>query len=175
MDLEEMQRSSPQSPKSLSREDLGDRLLAGTPEAILVCDRLGILRFWNVGAERLFGYRADEAIGASLDLVIPERLRSRHWAGWAVSMRSGHTRYGDGRLLAVPALHKDGRQLSIEFSIQLLPGPGQPVEWVIAIVRDVSERFAREKALRLRVRALESERGAPRPDDELTHRSDPAA
>lgn len=75
-------------------------------------------------------------------------------------MRSGRTRYGDGQLLAVPALHKDGRQLSIEFSIQLLPEAGRPVDWVVAIVRDVSERFAREKALRLRLQELESA-GAP--------------
>lgn len=141
-------------------EDLADRILAGAPEAVLVCDRNGAIRFWNAGAERIFGHLAEEALGASLDLVIPERLRSRHWAGWEIAMRSGRTRYGDGQLLAVPALHKDGRQLSIEFSIQLLPEAGRPVDWVVAIVRDVSERFAREKALRLRLQELESA-GAP--------------
>jgi PAS domain S-box-containing protein len=137
-------------------EDLSDRILAGASEAVLVCDRNGAIRFWNAGAERIFGHRTEEALGASLDLLIPERLRSRHWAGWDVAMRSGRTRYGEGQLLAVPALHKDGRQLSIEFSIQLFPEAGQPVDWVVAIVRDVSERFAREKALRFRLRALES-------------------
>jgi PAS domain S-box-containing protein len=152
------------SEQSISRaalpEDLSDRILAGAPEAVLVCDRNGTIRFWNAGAERIFGHLAEEALGASLDLVIPERLRSRHWAGWEIAMRSGRTRYGDGQLLAVPALHKDGRQLSIEFSIQLLPEAGRPVDWVVAIVRDVSERFAREKALRLRLQKLEST-GAP--------------
>ena len=78
-------------------------------------------------------------------------------------MRSGRTRYGDGQLLAVPALHKDGRQLSVEFSIQLLPEAGRPVDWVVAIVRDVSERFAREKALRLRLRELELAGAPPSP------------
>ena len=141
-------------------EDLADRILDGAPEAVLVCDRNGAIRFWNAGAERIFGHLAEEVLGASLDLVIPERLRSRHWAGWEIAMRSGRTRYGEGQLLAVPALHKDGRQLSIEFSIQLLPEAGHPVDWVVAIVRDVSERFAREKALRLRLQKLEST-GAP--------------
>lgn len=143
-------------------EELPRRVLATSPDAILVCDPAGTLRFWNTGAERIFGYRAEEALGASLDLVIPERLRTRHWAGWETAMRSGLTRYGEGQLLAVPAVHKDGRQLSIEFSIQLLPGAGQPVDWVVAIVRDVTERYAREKTLRLRLKALESAGPAPR-------------
>jgi PAS domain S-box-containing protein len=143
--------------------DLPDRVLAGAPEAVLVCDRNGAIRYWNAGAERIFGHRPEEALGASLDLLIPVRLRSRHWAGWAVAMQSGRTRYGAGQLLAVPALHRDGRQLSIEFSIQLLPDAGHPVDWVVAIIRDVSERFAREKALHSRLRALESSDAPPSP------------
>ena len=63
-------------------------------------------------------------------------------------MRSGVTAYGDGRLLAVPALRKDGGQISIEFSIQLLKAPDRQVDWVVAVLRDVTERFEREKALR---------------------------
>jgi len=149
--------------EALLPEDLAARILAGASEAILVCDPEGALCFWNTGAERIFGYRAGEALGASLDLIIPERLRTRHWAGWETAMRSGLTRYGEGQLLAVPALHRDGRQLSIEFSIQLLPGAGQPVDWVVAIVRDVTERYAREKALRLRLRALKSAESPPGP------------
>ncbi|MEO8196736.1 MAG: PAS domain S-box protein [Thermoanaerobaculia bacterium] len=144
-------------------EDLPGRVLAGSADAILVCDYEGALRFWNTAAERIFGHSAAEALGASLDLVIPERLRSRHWAGWGVTMQSGVTRYGKGQLLAVPALHKDGRQISIEFSIQILPGAGRPVDWVVAIVRDVSERYEREKALRLRVKSVESASPTPRP------------
>ena len=134
-------------------DDLGALVLAGSPDAILVCDRDGTLRLWNAAAERLFGHRAEEAVGASLDLVIPERLRARHWAGWDAAMKTGVTRYGGGHLLAVPAMHKDGRRLSIEFSIQLLPGAGRRVDWVVAIVRDVTERWERQKALRRRARA----------------------
>jgi PAS domain S-box-containing protein len=129
-------------------DDLAGRILDGSPDAILVCDRAGTIRYWNAAAERVFGFRATEAVGASMDLIIPERLRARHWAGWEGAMRAGATRYGEGHLLAVPALHKDGRQISIEFSIQLLKGVDGAVEWVVAFIRDVTERYNREKTLR---------------------------
>src|SRR5689334_16705742 len=96
--------------------DLPQRILDGSPDAILVSDPAGTVRYWNAAAERVFGFSASDALGASMDFIIPERLRGRHWAGWEAVMRSGVTRYGRGQLLAVPALHKDGRQLSIEFS-----------------------------------------------------------
>ena len=129
-------------------ENLAVRILDGSPDAILVCDRNGALHYWNRGAERVFGFAPAEALGAPMDIIIPERLRARHWAGWDTAMRAGVTTYGDGRLLAVPALHKDGRQISIEFSIQLLKDPNGHVEWVVAFVRDVTERYTREKVLR---------------------------
>ena len=135
--------------------DLADRILDGSPDAVLVCDRAGTVRYWNMAAERVFGFRATEAIGASMDVIIPERLRARHWTGWNTAMKSGATRYGEGQLLAVPALHKDGRQISIEFSIQLLKDADHAVEWVVAFIRDVTERYSREKALRVRLSALE--------------------
>jgi PAS domain S-box-containing protein len=129
-------------------EDLATRILDGSPDAILICDPMGIVRYWNRGAERVFGFLNAEIVGASMDLIIPRRLRARHWAGWDTAMRAGVTRYDGGQLLAVPALHKDGRQISIEFSIQLLKDPSGQVEWVAAILRDVTDRFKRDKALR---------------------------
>ena len=89
-----------------------------------------------------------------MEIIIPERLRARHWSGWAAAMRTGTTDYRDGRLLRVPALHKHGRQISIEFSIQLLEESTGAVEWVVAVVRDVTERYVREKALRAELNAL---------------------
>lgn len=114
----------------------------------MVCDRHGTVRYWNRGSERVFGFPNAEIVGSSMDLIIPERLRARHWAGWETAMRTGATTYDDGQLLAVPALHKDGRQISIEFSIQLLKDSNGQVEWVVAVLRDVTERFKREKELR---------------------------
>jgi PAS domain S-box-containing protein len=129
-------------------EHLAARILDGSPDAVLICDRNGTVRYWNRGAERVFGFPNAEIVGASMDLIIPERLRARHWAGWETAMRTGVTNYDDGQLFAVPALHRDGRQISIEFSIQLLKDPNGQVEWVVAVLRDVTERFRREKALR---------------------------
>jgi PAS domain S-box-containing protein len=133
------------------------RILDGSPDAILICDEAGVVQYWNAAAERVFGFRVTEALGVSMNLIIPERLRARHWAGWEATMRTGVTRYGEGQLLAVPALHKDGRQISIEFSIQLVKDPDGQIEWVVAIIRDVTERYISEKALRARVKALQDQ------------------
>lgn len=132
------------------------RVLDGSPDAVLIADRDGKVRYWNKAAERVFGFSESKAVGSSMDFIIPERLRGRHWGGWEATMRSGVTRYGEGQLLAVPALHEDGRQLSIEFSIQLLQDGGGRIEWAVAVFRDVTERFGREKALRAQVKALEA-------------------
>jgi PAS domain S-box-containing protein len=140
-------------------DDLPRRVLDGSPDAILISDHVGTVRYWNAAAERVFGFRATEALGVSMDFIIPERLRGRHWAGWETTMRTGVTRYGEGQMLAVPALHKDGRQISIEFSIQLLKDAGDQIEWVVAVIRDVTERYGREKALRAQLKALEAKAG----------------
>jgi PAS domain S-box-containing protein len=124
------------------------RILDDSPDAVLISDREGTIRYWNAAAERVFGHPASRALGVSMDLIIPERLRGRHWAGWEATMRTGLTRYGDGQLLAVPALHQDGRRISVEFSIQLLKDAGGRIDLVVAIFRDVTERWEREKALR---------------------------
>jgi PAS domain S-box-containing protein len=140
-------------------EGLPRQVLDGSPDAVLIAGRDGHVRYWNAAAERIFGHTAEEAAAGGMDLIIPERLRGRHWEGWDQVMETGVTRYGEGQLLAVPALRKDGRQISIEFSIQLLRGEGGRIEWVVAVVRDVTERFEREKALRARVKALEGKGG----------------
>ena len=128
--------------------DLPLRILHGSPDAIVICDRSGIVRYWNAASERVFGFRASEALGTSMNLIIPERFRARHWAGWEDAMRTGVTRYGEGQLLAVPALHKDGRRISIEFSIQFVKDAEGQTTWVVAVIRDVTERYLREKARR---------------------------
>ena len=73
-------------------EDLPKRLLDGSPDAILISDRSGVVRYWNAGAERIFGFSASEALGKSMDLIIPERLRARPWTGWEKVMEMGVTR-----------------------------------------------------------------------------------
>ena len=94
--------------------DFEARFLADTPDGILYADQNGIIRFWNAGCERLFGHSAAEAVGQSLDLIIPEAQRARHWQGYANTMRTGQSRYAAGELLAVPATRKDGSRRSEE-------------------------------------------------------------
>ena len=134
---------------------LSQEILALAPDAILFADRDGIIRMWNKGAERIFGCKAEEAIGQSLDLIIPEKLRIRHQDGFNKTMATGETRYGTD-LLAVPAMHHDGSRLSTEFSIVLLRGDdGEPIG-VAAIMRDVTEQRQKEKALQDRIAELEA-------------------
>lgn len=144
--------------------DLPLRILDGSPDAILICDRSGIVRYWNAASERVFGFHASEALGSSMNLIIPERLRPRHWTRWEDAVRTGVTRYGEGQLLAVPALHKDGRRISIEFSIQFVKDTEGQTKWVVAVIRDVTDRYLREKALRAQMAASRQDvhHGKPR-------------
>ena len=132
------------------------KLIHEGPDAIIYADSCGLIRFWNQGAERIFGYSAKEAVGSSLDLIMPENLRQRHWEAYRQTMRTGKTRYGDGDVLAVPALAKGGRRLSIEFSI--FPYRHADGSWlgVGAILRDVTKRFEETKALRKAVSARQT-------------------
>jgi PAS domain S-box-containing protein len=125
-----------------------------TAEAIVVCDSDGIIRLWNGGAERVFGYPAAEALGQNLDLIIPEKLRQRHWDGYHKTMATGSTKYGD-TLLKVPAQHADGRRMSIEFSVALLRDADGEVTGISAVIRDVTERWNEERKLRARLADLE--------------------
>lgn len=96
---------------------LAQSVLLTRSDAIIAADREGIIRFWNPGAERIFGHVRGDAIGHSLDLIIPERLQQRHWDGYRRTMESGKGRYGEGDKLSVPAVHKNGRTISIEFTV----------------------------------------------------------
>ena len=138
----------------LSQELLA-QIVTQAPDAILYSDREGIIRLWNRGAERIFGFSADEALGQSLDMIIPERHRQRHWDGYHQTMATGITKYGT-KLLTVPALHHGGEQLTTEFSIVMVTNDqGQP-QGVAAIMRDVSAKRAEEKVMRDRLAALEA-------------------
>lgn len=133
---------------------LAQAIVGSSPDAIVFADLEGTIRGWNAAAERMFGYGASEAIGRSLDIIIPENLRARHWAGYREVMRTGITRYGT-ELLAVPALRKDGSRLSLEFAVALVRAPGGELAGIVATLRDVTERWRRDKELRERLARLE--------------------
>jgi len=139
----------------LDRDWLCRRIVEGAGDAILFGDREGIIRYWNAGAAAMFGWSAVEAVGNSMDLIIPERLRGRHWGGWDVVMKTGVTRYGRD-LLAVPASRKDGSPLSIEFTIQLVWDDAGKGIGASAIIRDVTERWTRDRDMRKRLADLEA-------------------
>ncbi len=140
---------------TVSHEWLCQRIVEDTQVAIIFSDCDGIIRLWNSGAEAMFGYRAEEALGQSLDLIVPERQRSRHWEGYTKVMATGVTRYGR-EVLAVPALTKDGKRISIEFSIALLRAPSGELLGAAAILQDVTARWEQQKELKSRLVALEA-------------------
>lgn len=140
---------------SWQRPDDGDALLLAAGDAIIAAAADGAILLWNAAAERIFGYAEAEALGRSLDLIVPERFRSRHWEGYRRVMRTGSTRYGT-QVLRVPAQHKDGHRISIAFTVALLFTPCREVKSIAAIVRDETERWQQERALRDRVSELES-------------------
>ncbi len=129
------------------------QLLDALADAVVVADPTGIIVYWNLAAEKLFGWSASEALGQSLDLIIPERQRTAHWDGYRRVMASGVTRYGDD-LLRVPSLHADGKRRSIAFTVSLLK-EGDNVTGIAAVMRDETQRWADEQDLRRRLRAAE--------------------
>ena len=139
-------------------DDVGNALLAGVSDAIVATDREGHIIFWNPGAERIFGFTAAEAGGQSLDLIIPENLRARHWSGFRHTMATGESRYGHGDLLSVPALTSDGRRISVEFTIVMLRD-GAQVTGTVAVMRDVTRRFEEVRELKRRLAASGGAKG----------------
>ena len=142
--------------ENMTEAELARRIVAEAQDAIIYADREGTIRLWNAAAEVVFGFTAQEAIGQSLDLIIPERLRQRHWDGYNKVMATGETRYGR-ELLSVPGLRKDGGRISLEFSITLFRDERGDPTGIAAILRDISERFEKDRALRQRLAELEAQ------------------
>ena len=134
------------------------QLVQALGDGVIVCDAKGDITFWNAAATRIFGFAESEAIGQSLDLIVPQRQRDRHWDGYHKTMASGQTRYG-ADLLRVPALHKEGKPLSIAFTVALLHGADGEVSAIVALVRDETERWNEERKLKARVAQLETAQG----------------
>jgi PAS domain S-box-containing protein len=131
------------------------QLVEAIGDAVVVCDAAGAIIVWNDAAVRMFGFTRDDALGNSLDLIIPERQRQRHWDGYNKSMATGETRYGSD-LLRVPALHKEGRTLSIAFTVAMLHDEQRKVSAIVAVIRDETVRWGEERQLRARVAQLEA-------------------
>ena len=127
---------------------LGQAILSADSDAIIAAERDGTIFFWNPGAERIFGYTSADAIGRSLDIIIPDRLRQRHWDGYRQVMNGAESRYGHGDVLAVPGITKSGKEISLEFTIIALRAETGELVGLAAIMRDVTKRFEEMRALR---------------------------
>ena len=145
----------------LVEDSLLAQLVRDLADAVVIADAEGSIVFWNRAATSLFGWSAAETAGRSLDLIIPERLRDRHWRGYRRVMDTGHTDYGT-RLLEVPALHRDGHTISVAFTVTLLASHGvvRP-QGIAAVLRDDTARWQERRRNRERLAMLESSAVAP--------------
>ena len=140
---------------TFTHEWLFRSIVEQTQFAVIFSDRDGVIQFWNAGAEAMFGYTATEAVGQSLDMIVPERQRARHWEGYHKVMASGITKYGR-EMLAVPAMRKDGARISVEFAIVLLRAPSGEMLGAAAIMQEVTARWQQQKQLKERLALLEA-------------------
>lgn len=132
------------------------QLVSVVGDAIVVCDPKGVITLWNPAAQYMFGYTEAEALGQSLDIIIPERLRQRHWEGYQKTMETGQTRYGHD-VLRVPAINKAGAPMSISFTVALLISVDKQITGIASIIRDESAKFNEDRALRKRLAELEAQ------------------
>jgi PAS domain S-box-containing protein len=138
-------------------ERLGRAVLGTLSDAVVYADREGVIRLWNPGAERLFGFTAAEAVGRSLDLIIPVPQREKHWAGFRRVMETGESRYDHGDILAVPGLRQNGTRISLEFTIVPVRADDGRMDGMVAILRDVTHRFNELRALRREIATLKAQ------------------
>ncbi len=137
-----------------NNDSLCRTIVESSPDGVIFSDQEGIIRLWNAGAETIFGYTAEEAVGKSLDIIVPETIRERHWDGYFRVMKTGTTKYGKD-LLSVPGIRKDGSRVSLEFSVALIRDEDGALLGVSAILRDVTARWKKEKEMKERIAALE--------------------
>lgn len=136
------------APAAPDRQAISEALLGSASDAVVATDRDGLIVHWSPGAERIFGHAAADAIGRSLDIIVPEAQRERHWRGFHASMASGTSRYGAGDMLKVPALTSDGGRISIEFTIAMLRDASGSATGTVAVIRDVTAGFEELRRLR---------------------------
>jgi PAS domain S-box-containing protein len=137
-----------------TKADICRWIVEQATDAIIFADREGLIRIWNKGAEAVFGFAGDEALGQSLDIIIPEELRKRHWEGYRAAVAAGKTRLGS-RVLVTRGLHKDGSRLYVDLSFAVIVDDSGQARGALAVGRNVTERYLADKALRKKVSELE--------------------
>jgi PAS domain S-box-containing protein len=140
----------------MSRPDftLYQLIVTVAPIGIVFANRDGIIELWNPAAAAVFGYKSEEAVGQSLDLIIPKDLREAHWRGYRAAMTRGQTKYS-GQMLATRSRHKDGRKIYVELAFGIIKSDSEQVLGALALARDVTQRYTEEKSIRERMIELE--------------------
>jgi PAS domain S-box-containing protein len=133
---------------------LASYIVAQSPDGIIFADLDGTIRLWNTSAERIFGYSSSEAVGRSLDIIIPERFREAHWSGYRRAMTEGKTKYL-GQSLPTRSLRKDGATIYVELTFAVIHAAEEQVLGALANVRDITKRYMQERELRRRLAELE--------------------
>ena len=137
--------------------EIADALVRQAPDAIVFADTGGVIRFWNAASTRIFGFTEEQAIGESLDLIIPERFREAHWKGFDRALQDRITKYA-GQALATRSVRSDGVQIYVELSFAIVLGDDGKVLGAVSHARDITERFEQDRANRKRLQELEAER-----------------
>ena len=143
---------------STSFDTLAPHILRSMPEAVIFCDLEGIIRVWNGGAEKVFGWSAAEAVGQSLDLIIPERMRKAHWDGFNQAIARGGVKPGRTSMIT-RSLHKSAEFIYVDMSFEMVRDEAGKMLGSMAVARDATKRFNDEKALRQQLAELT----APKP------------
>jgi PAS domain S-box-containing protein len=150
--LEKKENSMSANTTQLS--DLAELLVEQSPDGVVFADKEGIIRVWNASAERIFGFTAGDAIGANLDIIIPERFRDAHWRGFERAIIERATKYA-GKSMPTKAIRSDGTQIYVELSFSIILDANGDVLGALANARDITERFEKERADRKRLQELE--------------------
>lgn len=140
---------------TIHSEQLAQWLIAQSPDAVIYSDKLGLIELWNASAEQMFGFSAEQALGQSLDIIIPEKLRAAHWRGFDAAIAAGLTKYS-GKPMATKAVHGAGHEFYVEMSFALIVNTEHEVVGTVAFARDITERYEKERASRARLRELEA-------------------
>lgn len=147
-----MRHAGPADDKSA----LFQALIEDLADAVIFADREGRIQIWNAGAEAVFGYSPDEVLGHDLDVLIPERMRPVHWAGFHAAVQTGRMKHGR-EPMTTRSRHKDGSDLYVDLSFALVKDPTGDVLGAVAVARDITRRFQEEKQLRQRTAELEAQ------------------
>jgi PAS domain S-box-containing protein len=124
------------------------RLFERVPDGVVVADvDTGLITLWNPGAQRMFGYEADQIVGRPIEALMPERYRPRHARGLAHYQATHHGAFIDQqRVMQLPALDATGREFDVEMTLSPLDRAGTSKRYVLAILRDVTDRRRAEEA-----------------------------